>query len=112
MNEINNIYVTLAFLIVLYVGFCFFGGWRALGKQYRNQQNILVTASSQAGQIRYKSSSAFYRDFLNLGVSEEGLYLSITPRLLLFHPPLLIPWDAVTYAKVNSSDQYELHRVC
>ena len=108
LREINT-FAFLPFLIAIYVGISFFSSWRRLSDRYRNKQNILVTASSQTAKFVGKFCVAFYRDFVNIGVSKQGLYLSLEFPFLLFHPPLFIPWHAVTYARVNSSDRYELH---
>ncbi|MEM6398731.1 MAG: hypothetical protein AAF757_00655, partial [Cyanobacteria bacterium P01_D01_bin.116] len=49
-----------------------------------------------------------YRNSLNIGITEEGLYLSFIFIMRLFHPPLLIPWNSITKTFVNRFDEYKI----
>ncbi len=50
-----------------------------------------------------------YRNSLNIGITEEGLYLSFIFIMRLFHPPLLIPWEKISKAGINSFDEYDIY---
>ncbi len=36
---------------------------------------------------------------LNIGVSGEGLFLSVPPPINIAYPSLLIPWDEISYGQ-------------
>ena len=50
-----------------------------------------------------------YKKSLNIGITEEGLYLSFIFIMRLFHPPLLIPCNAITKAFINRYNEYEIY---
>ena len=57
------------------------------------------------GWIRYKGT-------LNVGITPEGIYLSVIPVFNLGTPPLLIPWQAIDRIEKVSSffgQNYRLH---
>jgi hypothetical protein len=39
----------------------------------------------------------YFKGALTIGTTPTGLYLSVFPLLRFQHPPLMIPWSAVTY---------------
>ena len=71
------------------------GGWRRLASEYRCDDDFDGTVkkfqNGYVGFIRYGRS-------LWIGTSAKGLYLKTGPLFFfrLFHPPLLIPWSAVS----------------
>lgn len=86
--------------------FYFISGWLLLAKYYiTNIPSPTELYTWQTGNIGLVS----YKNSLNIGITEEGLYLSFIFLMSLFHPPLLIPWDAITEASINSFDEYEIY---
>ena len=93
--------VAVCMAIGLYLYFLI-SGWGELAKHYRAEQPILTNLSRwQTGSV---GIITLY-NCLNIGICETGLFLSITPP---FYPALLIPWDAVTEAYINSFGRYRL----
>lgn len=68
-------------------------GWRSLAETYTTDrefpghQRKLQSARMRAG--------ANYNNILTLGSDSEGLFLKLTLKMFLSHPPLLIPWTEV-----------------
>ena len=58
----------------------------------------------QTGKVGFVS----YRNSLNIGIKDSGIYLSFIFIMSLFHPPLLIPWKKINEATINSFDEYEI----
>ena len=84
----------------------FFSGWLLLAKYYLTDiTSPLELSTWQTGNIDLVS----YRNSLNIGITEEGLYLSFIFIMRLFHPPLLIPWNSITKAFVNRFDEYKIY---
>jgi len=84
----------------------FISGWLLLAKYYLTDIPPPTELSTwQTGNI----GGVSYRNSLNIGITEEGIYLSFIFIMRLFHPPLLIPWDAITKAFLNSFDEYEIY---
>ena len=75
------------------------GGWRALAVRYP------APSTPPADEERYRFSSlrtaggvigmATYGSCVTVGVSERGISLALWAPFRLFHPSLLVPWDAV-----------------
>ena len=66
----------------------FISGWLMLVKYYSTNISFPSELSTwQTGKVGFVS----YRNSLNIGITEEGLYLSLIFIMSLFHPPLLIP---------------------
>jgi hypothetical protein len=93
-------------LIVLFVGVVIFAaivvgvdgvfsGWSALGARY-------ATSSRPEEPLRFRSAELIgttrmrYRGTIEIGTSENGFYLAHIPRLWPGHPPVFIPWEAIT----------------
>ncbi len=66
--------------------------WLSLAKLYKTNQappnNIRRMKHGSVGLLRYKGT-------LNVGITPEGIYLSVIPPLNIGTPPLLIPWRAI-----------------
>lgn len=75
------------------------GGWRALASRFPGTS----TPSPQSARFRFASmrtaggpvGSASYQSCVTIGVGEQGISLALWAPLGLFHPPILLPWDAV-----------------
>lgn len=76
-------------------------GWSELSKKYKAQQysptSVLI---NQKGAFE----DSFVIRTLNIGVSEEGLYLSSSLITEQFTEPLLIPWDEISYSVADRSN--------
>lgn len=88
-----------ALLVLMYCGTQYFiaylSGWRKLAARFRDR-------NLASGTKRYfvTGSVGFfgYGHCFTLCVSPIGLRLSATFPFLLFHPPLLIPWEELRHA--------------
>ncbi|MEM7713782.1 MAG: hypothetical protein AAF349_09450 [Cyanobacteria bacterium P01_A01_bin.68] len=84
----------------------FISGWLLLTKYYLTDIPSPPELSTwQTGNIGLFS----YRNSLKIGIIEEGIYLSLIFMMRLFHPPLLIPWEKISKAGINSFDEYEIY---
>ncbi|MEH2075011.1 MAG: hypothetical protein V7K57_11555 [Nostoc sp.] len=72
--------------------FLFRHDWNRLAKLYRTKeappQNFFRMQSGSVGLVHYKGT-------LNVGITAEGIYLSIFPLFSFGLTPLLIPWSAI-----------------
>ncbi|MCL1474182.1 hypothetical protein [Argonema antarcticum] len=89
--------------------FLFSRSWLSLAKLYKTNQppphNIRRMRQGYVGWIRYRGA-------LNIGITHEGIYLSIMRPFNIGTPPLLIPWRAIDrIEKVTSFfvQSYRLH---
>ncbi len=71
-------------------------GWRSLGERFRAEgpppEGRQWLVSGSVGWIDFSGS-------LVVGRSEAGLHLAAFPLFRPFHPPLLVPWSAITARK-------------
>jgi hypothetical protein len=91
--------VLLAGAIIVIVIFVYldgvFSGWTALAARYQ-------TSSRPDEPLRFFSAQLIgtvgkrYRGTIEIGTSEKGFYLAHIPRLWPGHPPLFIPWEAIS----------------
>lgn len=71
------------------------GPWAVLAKLY-------PAGSTHTDNIRHWQSGklggglVWYRNILNVGITDGGLYLSVAKLFALRQTPLLIPWDKIT----------------
>lgn len=66
--------------------------WSRLAKYYRTDE----PPPANFWQRQHGSVGCFYyKGTLNIGVSRQGIYLSIFPLFSFALPPLLIPWSAI-----------------
>ncbi|WP_409881897.1 hypothetical protein [Nostoc sp. DedQUE02] len=79
--------------------------WNRLAKLYRTQeappQNFSRMNSGSVGLVYYKGT-------LNVGITPQGIYLSIFPLFSLGLMPLLIPWTAIK--KIEPANQLFIKR--
>lgn len=100
MESITGRYFFLFFL-ALWFGISFllsvFSGWRQLSQYYRSSglfKGRRFYFQSAAMRLRASYNSAFI-----VGVSSEGLYLSILFLFRVGHPPLLVPWEDISWTE-------------
>ncbi|MBD3672465.1 MAG: hypothetical protein HUJ26_02965 [Planctomycetaceae bacterium] len=82
--------VLLPLIIVITFYLCSKEGWSDLGEHYRCDRR------PEGKFFRFRSvrfGIAGYNNAISIGFCEEGLYLSQMIPIVLFHPPLLIPWE-------------------
>ncbi|OUL30652.1 hypothetical protein BV372_21270 [Nostoc sp. T09] len=92
-NYTHWIYIVFLFTLnFLGIILLFRHDWSLLAQSYRTQEpppsNISGMESGSVGFIYYKGT-------LNVGITRQGLYLSIFPLFSFRLPPLLIPWSAI-----------------
>lgn len=104
----HNFNPTFIALIILYMAILIFMlrvDWNKLAKLYRTDEpppaNLLRFQHGYVGLTYHKGS-------LNVGVTPQGLYLSIFPLFRLGLPALLIPWSAIR--KIEPSNQLFVQR--
>ncbi|BAY91573.1 MULTISPECIES: hypothetical protein [unclassified Tolypothrix] len=79
--------------------------WNKLAKLYRTNE----PAPANLSRFEYGSvGMAYYKGSLNVGVSPQGLYLSIFVLFNFGLPALLIPWSAIR--KIESANQLFVQR--
>lgn len=90
---------TIVFLAIFIIN------WKRLAKLYRTNQpaphNLLRMRNGYIGLIYYKAT-------LNVGITSEGIYLSIFPLFSFGSPPVLIPWQAI--ARIESANRLFVQR--
>ena len=82
---------------IISVILAFFDGWAELAQHYKTKQ-----PHPEIFSLWELCSIGGLLCRLNIGVCEQGIYLSGILPMRLSHPPLLIPWDAIT--KVHAKD--------
>ncbi|WP_243721030.1 hypothetical protein [Nostoc sp. 106C] len=79
--------------------------WSRLAQLYRTYEepppNFWRMESGAVGLVYYKGT-------LNVGITRQGLYLSIFPLFSFGLPPLLIPWSAIR--KIEPANQLFVER--
>ena len=91
--------------IIIYIAALIASCWESRVSRWRELADLYGTKERhhcskwiwQTGSI----NKVGYRNSLNIDVLDEGIYLSTTYGKLInpfFHPPLLIPWDAIVKA--------------
>jgi hypothetical protein len=85
--------------------FLFRHDWNRLAKLYRTKEAPLQNFSRmQSGSV----GLVYYKGTLNVGITPQGIYLSIFPLFGLGLPPLLIPWSAIR--KIEPANQLFIER--
>ncbi|MDB9518255.1 hypothetical protein PN466_15010 [Roseofilum reptotaenium CS-1145] len=88
--------------------FFILSGWRGLAKHYKARKpDSMVLSRWEDGSV---GSMSLY-SILNVGICDEGLFLSLTPPI---YPSLFIPWEDITEVSSSSFgdprlDKYKLY---
>lgn len=78
----------------------YLGGWWLLSQYYQSRpSNIRKKWFFQTAAMRFMTG---YGNCLNIGVTDQGLSLSVLFIFRFGHPPLLIPWEDIRVEKFNS----------
>lgn len=103
-------------LILLFTGLFFFSWlislpirWRDLSTKYKVEKGRKSSAFliNQVGGFKSDRGTASMKGLI-IGISDEGLHLSVPSPIEVFFPSLLIPWTEIIYQKVdNSSSRQE-----
>ena len=107
-NLFNSILKLFTSIILCFLFFSFFSyriGWERLVKKYEIEKQLLDNLFLVRANvfINYVSITGS-----NIGVSDKGLYLSFPFPIDFVFPALLIPWDEISYGKINNSNyRYE-----
>lgn len=111
-----KIILLLSFVLLLFAAILKFGatssGWTELSKTYRS--------FADSPQLRWTFLSAWmgskgklfrFRNCLNAGADQHGLYLSMFPPFSLAVRPLFIPWGHITLGRYEGfvTDYLDLH---
>jgi len=104
-HNFNPIFIALFILFMVILSFMFCVDWNDLAKRYRTEEpppaNLSRFEHGSVGLVYYKAT-------LNVGVTPQGLYLSIFPLFRLGVPALLIPWSAIR--KIEPANQLFVQR--
>lgn len=101
--------VVALFLCMLYFAICGFTalrGWRGYASRHRGPDAFPAGVRTFAGQsimIGGKIAPANYRNVVSVGLGGEGIHLRMSSFFRAFHPPLLVPWDAVQNVSQNQA---------
>ena len=94
-----GIFVTVLTISVFYLN------WSRLAKYYRTYE----TPPQHFWRMQHGSVGwIYYKGTLNVGVSRQGIYLSIFPLFSFGLPPLLIPWSAIR--KIEPANDWFVER--
>lgn len=93
MNYLPDPKIIILIVLNVIIFWCLFSrSWLSLAKLYKTNQtpprNIRRIKNGYVGGIRYTGT-------LNIGITPEGIYLSVIPPFNIGTPPLLIPWRAI-----------------
>ncbi|WP_334830593.1 hypothetical protein [Nostoc sp.] len=99
------IYIVFLTFFMIVMIFLFRHDWNRLAKLYCTKeappQNFSRMQSGSVGLVHYKGT-------LNIGITSEGIYLSIFPLFRFGLTPLLIPWSAIR--KIEPANQLFIQR--
>jgi hypothetical protein len=91
----------IAILVWMAVGFfsSHITGWASLAQRYR------CDARFSGKRLRFRSAGTrywgHYTNCLTLGVSPQGLFLSLSIPFFPGHPPLFVPWNEITVRRTR-----------
>ncbi len=70
-------------------------GWAQLAEHY--SASYKFEGELHLSRYGLFKNTSKYHKLLKVGISEEGLYLSMAAFFRVGHPPLLIPWGDISY---------------
>lgn len=73
-------------------------GWRSMAERYAAPVGLQVAPLASGHAVRLGVAS--YRGVMSFEATPQGLIVRVM-RLFPFHPTLLLPWDALSLARVS-----------
>jgi hypothetical protein len=104
-SNFNPTFIVLFILFMVIMGFMFRLDWNELAKLYRTEE------APPANLSRFEHGTVglvYYKGTLNVGVTPQGLYLSIFALFRFGLPALLIPWGVIR--KIEPANQLFVQR--
>ena len=84
-------------------------GWRELAQRYAHKMGTPEESFSfQTASFRWAIN---YRSCITIGLSPEGLSLSILKPFRMFHPSILIPWSVIRSVDATRYFFYDATRI-
>ena len=80
---------------LIWAGVCFVIsrlGWSKLAAHFRTE---IAPEGQHFSMVSGRVAHASYGNVLTVGITPQGLYLSVMLLFRAGHPPLLIPWEAI-----------------
>ncbi|MGD1919854.1 MAG: hypothetical protein ACFCAD_13765 [Pleurocapsa sp.] len=113
-NFVQNLVIGILCIALFLWFLSISSGWNELSKRYKIEQccpSAFITNQQGIFRTHSDKNSTVIRP-LNIGVSEEGLYLFTNSSFSneIFYPSLLIPWSEIEYlAPQEQSDTNKRH---
>lgn len=99
------LFIPFFILFMVFLIFVLSADWNKLAKLYSTDE----PAPANLSRFEYGTvGMAYYKGSLNVGVTPQGLYLSIFPLFNFGLPALLIPWSAIR--KIEPANQLFVDR--
>ena len=96
LNPIQNFLLAVIEIFLFFWFFSSVSGCKELSEKYKTENPLPNTFFMiQSGAFMNQTSIKG----LNIGVSGEGLFLSVPPPINIAYPSLLIPWDEISYGQ-------------
>ena len=89
---LTGVFITVMVWVALLKIIARLSGWYTLRHTY--ETTYVLNEINYFG-ISGKIGKFYYNSVLNVSLSEEGLFLSVTPLFRFGHPVLLIPWSHI-----------------
>ena len=104
-HNFNFLFIAFFILYMAILIYMLSVDWNHLAKLYRTEEPPPANLSRfEHGTV----GMAYHKGSLNVGVTPQGLYLSIFPLFSIGLPPLLIPWSAIR--KIEPANQLFVQR--
>ena len=108
MNKYPSSVIMILMTVITIIFLCLFiSNWNRLAKLYRTKQppppNLRRRRNGYIGLIYFNAT-------LDVGITSEGIYLSIFPLFSFALPPVLIPWQAIE--RIESANRLFVQRYC
>src|ERR1700677_5221942 len=80
-------------------------GWKNLARLYRVGQE---PSGRRFENIVLRLNTRQYCGIATVVMNSKGLYISLIPRFIPFHPPVVVPWGSMKVVKAGSTTAFEL----
>jgi hypothetical protein len=82
-------------LILVSILFFFLSGWFKLLKEHPLPSNIGNTVKKYKWRSLNISYIAAYRSFIDIIITDKGIVIKPSLKILIFHKPIFIKWDKI-----------------